>query len=419
MAIDGGLTELDPSLVVSVFTALGIGALIGLERERAVSGGRFAGSRTLPLIAMLGALVQLFYPQLLLVAAALVGVLVVLAYVYKVEVEGDLGLTSAIATVLVFVYGAMTTHSPEGYTLAVILGVLTTGILAVKGPLHSFANRLDWEDLRATITFLIVALVVLPLLPDRGLDVLLGLNPRFVWLMVVFVSGISLLAYVLSQLLGPERGIGILGVLGGFVSSTATTVSMAERARSQPGLWAICGFAVVAASSTMFPRALAEVAVVYTPLVRDLAVPMAAMTLVGGTIALGILWWHYGDAEPDLELTNPFRLKPALLFGALFAVILLVSKHVSLQYGTGGIYATAFVSGLADVDAIAISLARLAGEGSISESVATTGIVIAAVANTLVKAGIAWTFGTRKLGKLVVAGLALTGATGLGLVLLV
>ena len=415
MALDG-LSALQQSLAVSVFTAIGIGALVGLERERATSGGRFAGSRTLPLVALLGALVRHFFPRLLVVVAALLGVLVTLAYVYKVELEGDLGLTTAFATVLVFVYGAMTTHSPEGYTLAVILGVLTTAILAVKDPVHAFADRLDREDLRATLTFLIIALVVLPLLPDRDVEVLLGLNPRFVWLMVVFVSGISLLGYVLAQLLGPERGIGVLGVLGGFVSSTATTASMAQRARSQPGLWAICGFAILAASSTMFPRALLEVGVVYTPLLRDLAIPLAAMTVVGASVALVTLWRYYGESAPDLELTNPFRLRPALLFGALFAVILLVSKQVSVAYGSGGVYATAFVSGLADVDAIAISLARLAAEGDITGTVATTGIVIAAVANTLVKAGIAWAFGTRQLGKLVLAGLLATGATGIGLV---
>jgi uncharacterized membrane protein (DUF4010 family) len=415
VAIDG-LTTLDPSLVLSLLTALAIGALVGLERERSTSGGRFAGSRTLPLVALLGALIQRFFPELLVIVAGLVGVLVTLAYVYKVELEGDIGLTTAFATVLVFVYGTMTTHSQAAFELAIVLGVITTALLAVKGPIHDFANRLGREDVRATLTFLIVALVVLPLLPDREFDALLGLNPRFVWLMVVFVSGISLLGYVLAQVLGPERGIGVLGVLGGLVSSTATTASMAQRARSEPGLWAICGFAVVAASSTMFPRALAEVAVVYTPLVEPLAVPMAAMTLVGGVVALGILWRYYGATEPELELSNPFRLRPALLFGALFAAVLLVSKQVSLTYGAEGVYATAFVSGLADVDAIAISLARLAAEGSISETVATTGIVIAAVANTLVKAGIAWTFGTRQLGKLVLAGLLATGLAGLSAV---
>ena len=418
MGIDGGLTGLDPGLAIAALTALAIGALVGLERERAESGGRFAGSRTLPLVAVLGALIREFFPDLLVVTAGLVGILVVLGYVSKVAHEGDIGLTTAVATIMVFVYGAMTTHSPEGYTLAVVLGVLTTAILAVKDPIHAFANRLEQEDLRATLTFLIVALVVLPLLPDRDVDFLVGLNPRFVWLMVVFVSGISLFAYVLSQVIGAERGIGVLGVLGGFVSSTATTVSMAQRARTSPGLWAICGFAVLAASTAMFPRALAEVAVVHPPLVGDLAVPMAAMTLVGGAVSLGILWRYYGESEPDLELSNPFRLQPALLFGALFAVILLVSEHVSVEYGSAGIYATAFVSGLADVDAIAISLARLAGEGAITETVATTGIVVAAVANTLVKAGIAWAFGTRQLGKLVLAGLLATGAAGLGLVVL-
>ncbi len=410
---------MDPSLAIGVASALGIGALVGLERERAASGGRFAGSRTLPLVALLGALIRAFFPELLVVVFAVIGVLVTLAYVYKVEIEGDIGLTTAIATVLVFVYGTMTTHSSEAFTLAVVLGVLTASLLAVKRPVHRFANRLDREDLRATLTFLIISLVILPLLPDREVGVLLGLNPRFVWLMIVFVSGISLLAYVLAQLLGPGRGIGLLGLLGGLISSTATTASMAQRTRDQPGLWAICGFAVLVASTMMFPRALAEVAVVHAPLVADLAVPIVAMTAVGATVSAVVLWRYHGTASPDLAFENPFRLQPALLFGALFGVILLISDHASGSYGPVGIYATAFVSGLADVDAITLSLARLAADGRVSETVATTGIVVAAVANTLVKAGIAWVFGTRALGKLAFAGLLATGLVGLGVVVFV
>lgn len=403
----------EPTLVVRLFAAIGIGALVGIERERSESAGTIAGSRTFPLIALLGALTATFVPSALPVVAAAVGTVVAIGYAGKAVLTGDVGLTTAVTAMLVFVYGVMTTHSDTGFTLAVVLGVVTTSVLAAKGPLHAFANTLEREELRATLEFLIVALVVAPLLPNREIDQLLGLNPRFVWLMVVFVSGISLLAYVLTRYLGPERGIGLTGVLGGFVSSTATAVSMANRSAEDPDLGTICGFAVVAASTTMFPRALLEIAVVNPALVWSAAVPLGAMTAVGAVGAVVVLWRSYADEALSVDLDNPFRLQPALLFGLFFAVVLVVSERVGIRYGATGVYVTAFVSGLADVDAMTLSLSRLAVDGTVSNDVATTGIVIAAIANTIVKAGIAWVFGTRRLAKLVTAVLGAATLVGL------
>ncbi|MFB6165346.1 MAG: MgtC/SapB family protein [Haloarculaceae archaeon] len=415
----GGAASVDLSLVVRVGSALGIGALIGIERERSESAGAFAGSRTLPLLALLGALTQAFFPAILPVVAAVVGLLVAVAYATKVLIRGDTGLTTTVATLLSFVYGAMTTHSAAAFTLAVVLGVVTATLLAAKGSVHAFANALDRDELFATLKFLIVSLVVLPLLPDRELSVLLGLNPRFVWLMVVFVSGISLAAYLLAQYLGPGRSIALVGVLGGLVSSTATTTSMAQRSAADSDLWLIAGFAVVAASTTMFPRALFGIAVVNPSLAPAVALPLGAMTLVGAVIAAALLWQFFAGESLALDLENPFRLRPALLFGALFAVILVLSGQVGTRFGPAGVYATAFVSGLADVDAITLSLSSLAGEGTVAQSTAATGIVVAAIANTLVKAAIAWAFGSPRLGKLAVASLGAISAVGLAIALLV
>ena len=407
------VTSLEPSLVVEVATALGIGALIGIERERSDSAGAFAGSRTFPLFALLGALTGAYFPSLLPVVGAVVGLVAVSAYVGKVTVVGDLGTTTTAALLLTFVYGAMTTHSAAAYTMAVVLGVLTTAVLAAKGPVHEFADRLEREEFRATLQFLIVSLVVLPLLPDRSLPALLGLNPRFVWLMVVFVSGISLLAYLLSQYLGTERGVEVTGLLGGFVSSTATSASMAQHTSDKPALWPVSGVAVVVASTAMFPRALLEVSVVNPALVSSVAVPLLAMTATGGLLSGVTVLWFYARESVDIELENPFRLRPALLFGLIFAIVLLASEQVSIRYGARGIYVASFVSGLADVDAMTLSLSRLAQDGTVTTDVAATGIVLAAASNTIVKAGIAWVLGTRKLGLLVTGSLAVTAAVGL------
>jgi len=389
-------------VVLHLLLAGGLGALIGLEREQSESGGTFAGSRTFPLIALYGALVQAFFPAVLPLAFGLLVVPLTVAYVGKIWYEGDIGLTTLMAALVTGVLGAVVMHSARGALIAIIVGGAVTVLLSVKGPVHEFADRIEESERRASVKFILVVLVVLPALPDRSLGVLYGLNPRFVWLMVVFVTGLGFVAYVLGEALGPERGIALTGIVGGFVSSTATTVSMAEKTTQNATLYHVCAFAVVTASIVMFPRALIEIAVVNPDLLPSVAFPLGAMTVVG-VAAAGVLYWRTvsdGTGEPE-ELKNPLRLRPALLFGAVFAAVLLVSEYANEWFGTSGVYATAFFSGLADVDAMTITLSQLAAEGTVSTQVATTGIVIAAIANTFVKAALAWVLGTYRLGRLV------------------
>jgi uncharacterized membrane protein (DUF4010 family) len=406
-------------VLLRLLVAFGLGALVGLEREQAESGGTFAGSRTFPLFALYGALVAGFYPSALAVALAAVVVPLTVAYVAKVWTEGDVGLTTLSAALVTVILGALTMHSATGVVVAIVVGGTVTVLLSVKDPIHEFADRIEATERRASAKFVLVVLVVLPALPDRPVDALYGLNPRFVWLMVVLVTGLGFVAYVLGQFLGPQRSIALTGLVGGFVSSTATTVSMAEKTAANATLHHVCAFAVVTASIVMFPRALIEVAVVNPALLPAVAVPLGVMTAVG-VLAAAVLYWRTASGsvvEPE-ALQNPFRLRPALAFGAVFAVVLLVSESANEFLGTSGVYATAFLSGLADVDAMTITLGKLAAEGAVSTEVATTGIVIAAVANTAVKAGLAFLLGTRKLGTLVAVVLGAVAATGLVLVAL-
>ena len=402
------------TVILHLFLAIGLGALVGLEREQSESGGAFAGSRTFPLIALYGAVVQAFFPAVLPLAVGTLAVPLTVAYVGKMWYKDDIGLTTLIAALVTVVLGAMAMHSDRGAVVAIIAGGAVTVLLSVKDPIHEFADRIEENERRASAKFILVVLVVLPALPDRPLDVLYGLNPRFVWLMVVFVTGLGFVAYVLGQTLGPERGIALTGIVGGFVSSTATTVSMAEKTTQNTTLYHVCAFAVVTASIVMFPRALIEIAVVNPDLLPTVALPLGAMTVVGA-VAAGVLYWRTASdetVEPE-ELKNPFRLRPALLFGVVFAVVLLISESANEWFGTSGVYATAFFSGLADVDAMTITLSRLAAEGTISTQVATTGIVIAAIANTFVKVALAWALGTDKLGRLVAIVLGVVVLSGL------
>nr|WP_238593335.1 DUF4010 domain-containing protein [Halobiforma lacisalsi] len=338
------------------------------------------------------------------------------AYAGKIWMERDLGLTTLTAAILTVILGALTMHSERGAELAVIVGGAVTILLSAKGEIHDFVDRIGEDERRATIKFVLVVVVVLPLLPDRELDVLAGLNPRFVWLMVVFVTGLSFAAYLLSRIVGPKRGTALTGIVGGFVSSTATTVSMAERTADAPPLYPVSTFSIVVASTIMFPRALVEVAVVNPALLPRVIVPLGAMTVTGALVAALVYRGATDETIVETEITNPFRLRTALFFGVIFAIVLLVSESAHTWFGVSGVYATAFLSGLADVDAITITLSTLAAEGSISATAATTGIVIGAIANTIVKVALVWVLGTRQLGKLVTGLLGVVSAVGIVLV---
>ncbi|WP_181691226.1 MgtC/SapB family protein [Natronomonas sp. LN261] len=412
------------SLSVSVFRiaiAFGIGALIGLEREQSDSAGLFAGSRTFPLFALYGALVQAFFPAMLPIALISVTIPLTVAYAGRIRAEGDIGLTTLVTALLTVVLGALATHSERGAILAVVVAGAVTVLLSAKGVIHRFADRIDERERHASMKFILVVLVVLPLVPDRELDALFGINPRYVWLMVVFVSGLSFVAYVLGRVIGVQRGIAVTGVLGGFVSSTATAVSMAERTTEEHTLYRICAFSTIVASIVMFPRALIEVTVVNPDLLPYVVVPLGAMTGFGAVVAVVVYWRSRTETEfhADTEIKNPFRLRPALFFGAVFAVVLSISEFAHVQLGDSGIYAIAFVSGLADVDAITLTLSTLAADGTVPPEVAATGIVIGAVANTLVKAGLAWLLGTRQLGRTVTAVLGAVSVVGILFVVLV
>lgn len=406
------------SLVVRLFVAFGIGALIGMERERSESAGAFAGSRTFPLIGLYGAIVQAFVPDSLPVAILALAAPLTVAYAGKVWLEGDLGLTTLTAALLTVVLGALTTHSTRGLLVAVVVGGIATVVLSEKARIHRVADRIEAAEQRAIVKFVLVVMVVFPLLPDRDIEWLFGLNPRFIWLMVVLVTGLSFLAYALSHTVGPSRGIALTGVLGGFVSSTATAVSMAERTRQSPTLYRICAFSTVIASVVMFPRALIEVAIVNPDLLTSVAIPLGAMTMTGAIVATFVYWRSTAEPDIDTDIENPFRLAPALVFGVLFAIVLVVADYANLVLGSSGVYATAFITGLVGIDAITLSLSKLSADGAIAPAVATTGIVIATIANTLVKVGLVWILGSRELGKLVTAILGVVAGVGLLTVLI-
>ncbi|MDI6701752.1 MgtC/SapB family protein [Methanothermobacter wolfeii] len=385
--------------VIKFLIALAIGALMGIERERKIKRTEFAGIRTFMLISLMGALsANLSGAFPLVFPAALLGliILILASYIVTTWDEGDVGLTGEVAAIIAFLLGALCFS--YDYRLAVILAIIVTAILALKRYIHVFVRKISEREMIDTLKFLMIAFVVLPLLPDAPMGPWGVFNPSRIWLMVVFISGISYAGYIAMKVIGPGRGLGATGVIGGLVSSTAVVTAMAGRVRESEFLMGPAVFAAVVASSMMFLRMLFEVAVINPSLLGFIAPPMIVMGGLG--FLLGFLFTRTpSDMESDIKIENPFSIKPALIFGALFMGILFISKAASIYLGRSGLLIAAMVSGVADVDAITVSLSVLAGAGSISSGTAAAAITIAGISNTLVKTGIAFLLGTKKFGK--------------------
>ncbi|HIH62405.1 MAG TPA: MgtC/SapB family protein [Methanobacteriales archaeon] len=389
------------SLILRVLISLGIGALIGIERERRRKGAEFAGIRTFMLMALLGTLsvfVSETFPYFLLVAFIGLVSLIFAGYIMSTKDDGDIGLTSEVAALLTFVLGAICA-SGEGYKFAPIIAIIITALLALKKYLHLFARRISEREMIDTLKFLVVAFVILPLLPNTYIGPFHVFNPYQIWLMVVFISGISYAGYIAMKIIGPEMGLSVTGIMGGLVSSTAVVTAMAGRVKESESVLKAAVFASVVASSMMFFRILFEVMVINPSLLTLLSPPLFTMGIFGISLGLTLLRTSHENVKSEVKLKNPFSLRPAFIFGALFMIILFISKAANNYMGNMGVYAAGIVSGVADVDAITVSMALLSKNNMISSYTATITITLASISNTLVKLGIAFLLGTKNFGK--------------------
>ncbi len=385
-------------------TALALGLLVGLQREYAKQeegDDLFAGARTFALISLVGGLAAVADSVagarfLLLGSLVAVGSFILVAYYVGVR-SGELGVTTEVAALVVFLAGA--TAGLGMPRIAAGVAVATATILALKPWTRRLAAAIDEEDVSASLQFAVLAALILPLLPDDPLGPAPfdAATPFSVGLMVVFISGLSFLGYILIQVVGPSRGVGLTGILGGLVSSTAVTLTLSERSKGAKALARPLALGLVLAWTIMFIRVLIEVQVVNAELLREVLLPVGAGVIVGLAWAAFLYFGgsRSADQEADTtEFSNPFRLGPAVQFGLLYGVILIISKAASTYLGDGGVYLSALISGVADVDAITLSMANLSrGDGAISDTVAGNAIAIAAATNTLVKGGIVWVIG--------------------------
>ncbi|MEN8172134.1 MAG: MgtC/SapB family protein [Chloroflexota bacterium] len=406
--------------------AIAIGFLIGLQREFSHGRGTkiiVAGERTFALIGLVGALAamaadQLSSPAIFLSVIFLLGVYSAIAYFMDAS-RGHIGLTSEVTIIVVALLGALCYW--EQFTLAVAIGIITTFLLTLKIETDRFVRALTREDFFAALQLAIISAIVLPILPNEHFlappfDVL---NPFNIWLMVVFISGISFLGYVAIKVVGPEQGIGLTGLLGGLVSSTAVTLSFAERSKRADHLVKPLALAITVAWTVMFARILVEVGVVNKALLSVVWVPISAAGAVG-LLYVAYLYFSKSPSEKgDLDFSNPFDLAAALKFGLLYGVVLLVSRTAQMYFGDTGIFLSSFISGMADVDAITLSMAELSHTGQITLGTASRAIVIAAMSNTAVKGGIAIFSGSTALRKALVPAIGVIMIVGLGVAFLV
>ncbi len=410
----------DTEQIIQLAAALAIGLLIGIERgwkfREAREGERVAGLRTFGLIGLFGGVAGLLAEYL---STSVLGFLFIgfavatsVAYLLAQQRQGtDVSITSLVVAQLTFALGAMATLGHVA--IAGAAAVVTALLLQLKGTLHGWLKRIEKYELHAGLQLLLISVVLLPVLPNRGYGPWQALNPYEIWWMVVLIAGISFIGYFAMKLAGASKGVMLTALTAGMISSTALTLQFARVARERPGSETLLAAGILTACGVMFPRMLLVASLINPKLFAVLLAPMAAMAVI--IFVSAFLFWRQAmdrPAEASALMRNPLELKTALLFGALLALIVLFGKALKEWMGETGIYLLAAISGIADVDALNLTLSRMSA-GDLALSVAVLGILIAGVSNTLFKASLATFIGRAKLGMRVFPPLLIASAAGL------
>ena len=397
--------------------ALAIGLLMGLERER--NPAAKAGLRTFALTALLGVLAAHLATALgeqWLIAAGLllVGAMMIAAYQHAPQQpDGDPGTTTVAALLLCYGLGVLVWNGE--IQLAVMLAIAATMLLYFKPELRGFSQRMSRHDLLSILQFAVLALIILPLLPNRDYGPYGALNPYQIWWMVVLIVGVGLAGYAALRLAGQQRGAVMLGLLGGLVSSTATTLSFSRHARASSEIMPIAVIVVVLANLVVLVR-LAVLAAVLAPGVLTQLLPVLFGGLVVGGLgaAYGVHRLQPQGELPTLAMGNPTELRPALGFGLMYAIVLLAAAWLSHWLGSSGLYAVALVSGMTDVDPITLSSLRLYSLDKLTVAVVVNVVTLALLANLVFKSVLTYVIGGWKIARHAAAGMAMVG---LGVVL--
>jgi uncharacterized membrane protein (DUF4010 family) len=378
--------------------SVAIGLLLGLERQRSKRQEEelFAGIRTFPLLALSGYLAALAAghgaPLALPAVLLCVGALGVVSYVRS---PAGTGVTTEASALLAALLGAAVAWGQV--PLASAVAILVTLLLTLKAPLHRIAGAVSEDEILAVLKFGVVALILLPLLPDRELGPYGALVPRRIGIIVVLLTGVSLVGYLLVRILGGRAGWALAGAVGGLVSSTAVTLSFAGKAREVPSLVRPLALGIVLASTVLYLRGAVVLAILDGAMAAYLAPRLAVLFALGAAgAALG--WRRKGEevAQP-MALGNPVELGRAFVLALVFAGVIVLARAAQARLGTAGLWSVGLLGGLVDVDSVAVAAARVRQQGLVAAPQAGGAYLLATLANLLFKAGIVIVVGGREL----------------------
>ncbi len=413
------LSDFNSDQLIGLAISIGIGFLIGMERqfskETAEHQEQFAGIRTFTMVSMFGylsALIgQVMGEWIFGLTLVCVFAFVIVSYLRLSKTPGNSGATSEFALIITFVLGGLVFLGM--ILLALIIMVVMLLLLAFKPTLHLFVEKLKRQELLAIILFVVMSALVIPFLPDFNFGPYKLWNLKEIWKMVVLVSGTSLVGYMIAKFMG-NRGTMLAGVVGGLVSSTSVALAYSRKSTESKSVDTSFYYAmgVISACTVMFPRVLFEVYIVNLELAYDLWVPIALISLAGFGSAVLIYKFKKGNIRHNgIVLKNPLDLAIAIKFALLYAAIQWLVKYSSEQFGDSGTYIAGAISGITDVDAITLSMAKMAREGGNSVLAVNT-ILIATLSNTLVKFIIVIALGSDILKKIAFWGFMAMFLTG-------
>lgn len=410
------LTQLD--FIIRMLVSVGIGFLIGLEREYASRPAQteiFAGVRTFVFVVLFGFLVtflSFFFTHWLVFAGLIATSVIVTMYYWVSANRGRVGGTTEFATLIAFILGCTTFLGFVEASLA--LTVIVMVILSLKLKLQNIIGQITSTEMYALIKFVVLVLLIFPFLPDRTIDPFNVFNPRELGWIIILISGIGFVGYLLMKFFGGDKGILMTGIMGGLVSSTVVTWVFSKKSKEIPELSKNCAVAILAASTIMVIRVFVWVFIFNKTLLNDLALPLTFIFLAG----LGSAIYFYIKQKAtvktgtDFPLGEPLNLKGAVVFGLLYTGILLMVSYANTEFGAKGIYLTSAIAGLTDINAITISVTKLAGD-TIEILSAQNAILLATLCNTIVKIGIALWAGSQKLRLYILIGYGLVFLAGI------
>lgn len=403
--------------LIRMLITVGIGLVIGLEREfsNVKKEEIFAGLRTMSIVVLIG-FISAFLSFVLfswIFIMGLFGVILIVGISYWVSAKkGDIGSTTEFATVLAYLLGGLTLIGYVEYSLAITVIILV--LLSLKPKFKTIVGQITQDELYAFIRFVIIALLILPFLPNAFYGPFNVLNPREIGWIIVLTSGIGFVGYLLIKFLGSNRGLLFTGIFGGLVSSTIVSWIFSKKSKETPYFSNGFTLAIFASATVMIIRVLFWVYLFNKDMLFGLTLPLLVVLLS----AIGVTIYFYKKHQikqhttEKLPLGEPLNIRDAVFFGILYSAILLLVSYASSEYGDKGIYISSAISALTDIDAISISVSKLAGD-TIQFLTAQNAILLATLTNTIIKIGISLWFGSQQLKKNILLGYGIIFISGI------